>query len=64
MRKVIFCRIGWMTYYEGPKSDDPKPKGGGLYNVKHTGLEAYNFKKINKRFFGYDKTDLLYFVEF
>ncbi|MGB3477914.1 MAG: DUF3883 domain-containing protein [bacterium] len=56
MRKVILCRIGWMTYYEGPKSDDPKPKGGGSYNVKHTGLEAYNFKKINKRFFGYVTT--------
>lgn len=53
MRKVILCRIGWMTYYEGSKPDDPKPKGGGSYNVKHTGLEAYNFKKINKQFFGY-----------
>src|SRR2546426_10352206 len=28
-RRVLFARVGWMTYYAGPQNGDEKPIGGG-----------------------------------
>jgi hypothetical protein len=44
--RVLFARIGWMTYYAGIQPDDPRPIGGGAYNKKDRGSELFNFKRI------------------
>ncbi|GAI67141.1 unnamed protein product, partial [marine sediment metagenome] len=51
--RVIICRIGWMKYYKGPQIGDPKPVGGGEYNRKKIGHEAFNYKEINGYFYGF-----------
>lgn len=50
---VLFARIGWMVYYAGPQSGDERPKGGGRYNNKCIGHEAFNFARFNDRLFGF-----------
>ena len=50
---ILFARIGWMEYYNGPQADDEKPKGGGKYTETGIGHEAFNFKTINGQRFGY-----------
>jgi hypothetical protein len=45
-RRVLFARIGWMTYYSG--LDDERPIGGGSYNKNRYGGEAFNFRTIHK----------------
>jgi hypothetical protein len=44
--RVLFARIGWMTYYAGIQPDDPRPLRGGAFNKKGRGHELFNFKKI------------------
>lgn len=51
--RVLFARIGYMKFYQGPQKGDEKPIGGGSYNKKNIGHEAYNFKEINGSVFGY-----------
>ena len=45
--RVLFARVGWMKYYDGPREDDPKPISGGKYNKEQTGHEVYNYHDIN-----------------
>ncbi len=53
MEPVLFARIGWMKYYNGPMIGDERPRGGGKYNKTGTGHEAFNFHEIEGRLFGY-----------
>lgn len=50
---VLFARIGWMKYYNGPITGDERPRGGGKYNKTGVGNEAFNFHQIGSRLFGY-----------
>lgn len=50
---VVFARIGWMKWYRGPQADDEKPIGGGSYNEKEIGIEAYNFLPLSGHMLGY-----------
>jgi hypothetical protein len=50
---VLFARIGWMKYYNGPQSGDEKPTGGGKYNKANLGHEVFNFHEISGQLFGY-----------
>jgi hypothetical protein len=51
-KRVLFARIGWMTYYAGPQRDDDRPKGGGGYNKKNVGHEVFNFTDLGGRLYG------------
>jgi len=50
--RVLFARVGWMTYYSGPQEGDERPKGGGAYNRKNLGHEVFNFAEFGGRLFG------------
>lgn len=52
-RRVLFVRVGHMTFYAGSQPDDPRPIGGGAYNRKNIGGEVYNFKDIGGNLYGY-----------
>jgi hypothetical protein len=52
-RKVLFARVGWMTYYAGPQTGDEKPIGGGRNNKKNIGHEVFNFTDFNGRLYGF-----------
>lgn len=43
MPPLLFARVGWMKWYRGPQPGDEKPIGGGSYNKREIGHEAYNF---------------------
>lgn len=51
--RVLFVRVGWMTYYAGPQEGDERPKGGGRYNKKNVGHELFNFAAFDGRLYGY-----------
>lgn len=51
--KVLFARIGHMKFYQGPQKGDERPIGGGSYNVDELGHEAYNFKEVDGKLYGY-----------
>jgi hypothetical protein len=51
--RVLFARIGWMTYYAGPQTGDEQPKGGGSYNRKNLGHEVFNFAEFGGRLYGF-----------
>lgn len=51
--KILFARIGYMTYYAGSQEGDEKPIGGGKYNKEGTGHELYNFKTVEGKLYGY-----------
>lgn len=51
--KVLFARVGFMKFYQGPKPGDEKPIGGGAYNTDEIGHEAYNFLESNHDVYGY-----------
>ena len=55
---VLFARIGWMEYYQGKRDDDARPMGGGEYNYDpaNLGNEAYNFKPIKGKVYGFLST--------
>jgi hypothetical protein len=55
-RRVLFARVGWMTYYAGPQSGDEKPIGGGENNKKNIGHEIFNFTNFGGRLFGFVST--------
>ena len=50
---ILFARIGYMKFYQGPQKGDEKPIGGGKYNEDKIGHEAYNFKAVNGKLYGY-----------
>jgi hypothetical protein len=50
---VLFARTGWMKYYSGPQVGDERPRRGGKYTEVNVGHEAFNFKDINGKLFGY-----------
>lgn len=51
--RVLFGRIGMMTYYRGPQAGDERPVGGGRYNRENIGHEAWNFAPRDGWCFGY-----------
>lgn len=48
---VLFARIGWMEFYNSTGNE--QPIGGGKYTKSHIGHEAFNFKKVDDRLYGY-----------
>jgi len=52
-RRVLFARIGWMTYYAGPQVGDEKPIGGGENNKKNIGHEVFNFTDFGGNLYGF-----------
>jgi hypothetical protein len=52
-RRVLFARVGWMTYYAGSQTGDEKPIGGGENNKKNIGHEVFNFADFGGRLYGY-----------
>jgi hypothetical protein len=53
MERVLFARVGWMLWYRGVQTDDPKPIGGGAYNETELGNERFNFLRFGNRYLGY-----------
>ena len=51
--RVLFARIGWMTYYMGPQPGDERPNGGGDHNKKNVGHELFNFAEFDGRLYGF-----------
>lgn len=49
--KILFCRIGWCTSYNGDPDD--RPIGGGSYNDSDIGHEIHNYKSFRGRYYGY-----------
>ena len=52
-RRILFARIGWMTFYNGAR--DERPQGGGSYNTKNIGSELFNFKRVKEYLYGFVK---------
>ncbi len=52
-RRVLFARVGWMTYYAGPQTGDEKPIGGGKNNKKNIGHEVFNFTDFSGQLYGF-----------
>ena len=52
-QSVLFARIGWMKYYNGPLIGDEKRRGGGKYTKIGVGHEAFNFHEIGGQLFGF-----------
>lgn len=50
-RKVLFARIGWMTFYAGAR--DERPIGGGSYNQDRIGSELFNFRPVKGLLYGF-----------
>ena len=48
-RRVLFVRVGWMTFYQGPQHRDRKPIAGGRWNRDNVGHEVYNFLPVGSR---------------
>jgi len=53
MRPLLFARVGWMKWYRGPQPGDERPIGGGSYNKREIGHEAYNFRPLGGYTLGY-----------
>jgi hypothetical protein len=51
--KILFARVGFMKFYQGPKPGDERPIGGGSYNTEEIGHEAYNFLNVDGTLYGY-----------
>ena len=53
LKRVVFCEVAWMKYYNGI-SDDDKPMNGGKY-IKENGEggEIFNFAPYNHKCYGY-----------
>src|SRR5712671_2349398 len=52
-RMVLFARVGWMHFYNGPVPGDERPMGGGSYNETKIGHGVYNFRVSGGRLYGY-----------
>jgi hypothetical protein len=53
---VLFAKIGWMNFYNGPRAGDLKPLGGGRNNRTNFGHEGFNFRQHGNRLLGFVKT--------
>jgi hypothetical protein len=51
--RVVFARIGWMTFYAGIVPGDARLIGGGSYNDKDAGSEKLNFAPYRGRVYGF-----------
>lgn len=51
--RVLFARVGMMSYYRGPQAGDERPVGGGRYNRTNIGHEAWNFDLRDGWYYGY-----------
>jgi hypothetical protein len=56
--RVVFARVGWMTYYAGPQEGDKRPTGGGRYNKKNVGHELFNFAEFGGHLYGHAATSI------
>lgn len=43
MERMLFCRVGWMEYYQGNLEEDPIFGGGSHVDRYGYGHEIYNF---------------------
>jgi hypothetical protein len=50
-QRILFARIGWMTFYRGAKEE--RPLAGGSYNKENIGSELFNFAKVDGYLYGY-----------
>lgn len=57
--RILFCRVGWSSTYNGNISD--KPVNGGEYNKTQIGHEIHNYKGCNGKYYGYvqSKNDVI-----
>lgn len=53
MKKVVFCRVAWMKYYNGVAEDDKPMNGGSYVNENGDGGEVFNFSPHNHICYGY-----------
>jgi hypothetical protein len=51
--RILFARVGWMRFYNGPIPGDERPIGGGRYNKSEIGHEVYNFCESGGHLYGY-----------
>ena len=52
-KRILFARVGWMRFYNGPIPGDERPVGGGGYNKSKIGHEVYNFRESGSHLYGY-----------
>ena len=52
---VLFAKVGWMKFYNGPRPDDPKPIGGGQNQRTNFGHEGFNFRCHGNLLLGFVK---------
>jgi|GEM_PF-449038 len=52
-KRIIALRVAWMNNYEGTNKDDIPTGAGSFVTENKDGGEAYNFKNINGRLYGY-----------
>lgn len=50
---LVFANIGWMVKYSGPSSDDPTLGNFGYLKTDTVGHEAWNFKPLRGKVYGY-----------
>lgn len=50
---LVFANIGWMVKYNGPSSDDPTLGNFGFLKTDTVGHEAWNFKPLRGKVYGY-----------
>lgn len=53
MNPVVFVNIGWMVKYNGPSSNDPTLGNFGFLKTDTVGHEAWNFKPLRNKVYGY-----------
>lgn len=51
--RVLFARVGWMTFYHGVTRGDAKVIGGGSYNTTGVGSEQLNFSPLGGQLKGF-----------
>lgn len=52
-KKILFCNIAWMKYYQGVTEGDIPRNGGKYVQENQFGNEAYNFMDYNHKCYGY-----------
>lgn len=50
--RVVFCRVGWMSFY-GLWPEANGPVGGGAYNDDEQGAESQNFEEFSGEYLAY-----------
>jgi len=50
---LVFANIGWMVKYSGPSRDDPTLGNFGYLKTDTVGHEAWNFKPLRGKVYGY-----------